>query len=125
MKKALTCLLAVAFLYAGAASADVHREVWQCKAEEGKTVEDIQAVNSKWLAWMRKNVDKGIDSGISTAVVGNLEGFLFVDTYPTLDSWSEGRGAQEDNEEMDAIQEEFNEVMSCSQNSLMRHQPTP
>ena len=125
MKRALTCLLAVAFLYAGAASADVYREVWQCKAEEGKSVEDIQAVNTKWLAWMRKNVDKGIDSGISTAIVGNLEGFLFVDTYPTLDSWSEGRGAQEDNEEMDAIQEEFNEVMSCSQNSLMRHQPTP
>jgi len=125
MKKALTCLLAVAFLYAGAASADSYREVWQCKAEEGKTVEDIQAVNSTWLAWMRKNVDKGISSAILTAVVGNLEGFMFVDTYPTLDAWSEGRGAQEDNEEMAEIQEAFNEVMMCKENSLLEHQPTP
>ena len=125
MKRALTCLLAVTFLYAGAASADTLREVWQCKAEEGKTVEEIQAINSKWLAWMRENVDKNINSAVLTAVVGNLEGFIFVDTYPTLDSWSEGRGAQEDNEDMDAIQEEFNEVMSCGENSLMRHRPTP
>ena len=125
MKKALTCLLAVTFLYAGAVSAETYREVWQCKAEEGKTVDDIQAVNSKWLAWMRKNVDKKIDSAVLTAVVGNLESFVFVDTYPTLDAWSKGRGAQQDNEEMDALTAEFNEVMSCKENSLMEHQPTP
>ena len=125
MKRALTCLLAVTFLYAGAASAEMYREVWQCKAEEGKTIEDIQAVNSKWLAWMRKNVNKKIDSGVSTAIVGNLERFIFVDTYPSLDAWSKGRGAQQDNEEMDAIQAEFNEVMMCKENSLMEHQPTP
>ena len=125
MKKTITCLLAATFLYTGAVSAETYREVWQCKAEEGKTVEDIQAVNTKWLAWMRKNVDKKIDSAVLTAVVGNLEGFTFVDTYPTLDSWSEGRGAQRDNEEMSAIEEAFNEVMSCSENWLMEHQPTP
>ena len=125
MKKILTCLLAAAFLYAGAASADGYREVWQCKAEEGKSVEDIQAVNSKWLKWMRKNVDKGIDSAVLTAVVGNLDGFIFVDTYPTLDAWSKGRGAQEESEEMEAITEEFNEVMMCKENSLLEHQPTP
>lgn len=125
MKNALTCLLAVAFLYAGAVSAETYREVWRCKAEEGKTVDDIQAVNSKWLAWMRKNVDKKIDSAVLTAVVGNLESFSFVDTYPSLDTWSKGRGAQQDSEEMDAIQESFNEVMSCSENWLMEHQPTP
>ena len=125
MKKALSCLVAVTFLYAGAVSAETYREVWQCKAEEGKTVDDIQAVNSKWLAWMRKNVDKKIDSAVLTAVVGNLDGFTFVDTYPTLEAWSEGRGAQRDNEEMDEIQSAFNEVMSCKENWLMEHQPTP
>ena len=125
MKKVLTCLLAVTFLYAGTVSAETYREVWQCKAEEGKSIDDIQAVNSKWLAWMRKNVDKKIDSAVLTAVVGNLQGFVFVDTYPTLDAWSKGRGAQQDNEEMDALQEAFNEVMMCSENSLMEHQPTP
>ena len=125
MKKALTCLLAVTFLYAGAVSAETYREVWQCKAEEGKSIDDIQAVNSKWLAWMRKNVDKKIDSAVVTAVVGNLQSFMFVDTYPTLDAWSKGRGAQQDNEEMDALEEAFNEVVMCSENSLMEHQPTP
>lgn len=125
MKKVLTCLLAVVFLYAGAASADTYREVWQCKAEEGKTVEDIQAVNSKWLAFMRKNVDKKIRSAVLTAVIGNLDGFLFVDEYPSLDAWSKGRGAQEDNDEMEEITDAFNEVMMCKENSLMEYQPTP
>ena len=125
MKKALTCLLAVSFLYAGAASADSYREAWQCKAAEGKTIEDIQAVNSKWLALMRKNVDEGIDSAILTAVVGNLEGFMFVDTYPTLEAWSKGRGAQDENEDLQEITASFNEVMTCSENTLLEHQPTP
>ena len=124
MKKSLICLLAGVLLYAGAASADSYREVWQCKAEEGNTVEDVQAVNSKWLAWMRKNVDEDIDSAVLTAVIGQLDGFIFVDTYPSLDTWSEGRGAQEDDEEMEEIQEAFNELLSCSENSLLRHRPT-
>ena len=125
MKRTLTCLLAVALLYGGAAFADDYREVWQCKAAEGKSIDDIQAVNSKWLKWMRKNVDKKVDSAVVTTVVGNLEGFAFVDTYPSLDTWSKGRGAQEDNEEMDEIQAAFNEVMTCKESSLMKHQPTP
>ena len=125
MKKAITCLLAVAFLYSGTAFADSYREVWQCKANDGKTQEEIEAVNSKWLAWMRKNVDKNVSSAILTSVVGNLEGFVFVDTYPSLDTWSKGRGAQDGNEEMDEINEAFNEVVTCSENSLMEYHPTP
>lgn len=125
MKRAITCLVAVAFLYAGTAFADSYREVWQCKAHEGKTIEDIQAVNSKWLAFMRKNVDQSISSALLTPVVGKLGGFVFADTYPSLDAWSKGRGAQDGNEEMDAIEAEFNEVMVCSESALMEYQPTP
>lgn len=125
MKRAITCLLAVAFLYGGAAFADSYREVWQCKAKEGKTQEEIQAVNSKWLAWMQKNVDKNISSALLTAVVGNLDGFVFVDSYPSLDAWSKGRGAQDGNEDMDEINDAFNEVLMCSENSLMEYEPTP
>ena len=125
MKRAITCLLAVAFLCGGTAFADDYREVWQCTAKDGKTLEDIQAVNSKWLKWMRKNVDKNINSALLTAVVGNLDGFVFVDSYPSLDAWSKGRGAQDGNEDMDEINDAFDEVLTCSENSLMEYEPTP
>ena len=93
MKRAITCILAAAFLCSGAAFADDYREVWECEAKEGKTLDDIQAINSKWQAWMQKNVDKNISSAILTAVVGNLEGFIFVDTYPSLEVWGAGKAA--------------------------------
>lgn len=125
MRKAITCLLAVAFLYSGVAAADDYREVWQCTAKEGKTVEDIQAVNSKWLAWMRKNVDKKISSAILTAVIGDLEGFIFVDTYPSLEVWGAGKAAQDDSDELDALNAEFEAVTECSESQLMRKRPTP
>jgi len=124
MKKILSCLVAVAFLYSGIAAADDYREVWQCKVKDGKTLEDVQAVNSKWLKWMHENVDKKVSSAVLTTVVGDLTGFIFVDSYPSLDAWSKGKGAQDGNEEMDALDAEFNSVSDCSDNRLWRHRPT-
>jgi len=125
MKKITTCLLAVAFLYGGIAAADDYREVWQCTAKDGKTLEDIQAVNSKWQAWMRKNVHKGISSAILTAVIGDLDGFIFVDTYPSLEVWGAGKAAQDDSDEMDAVDAEFEAVTECDDSRLWRKRPTP
>ena len=125
MKRALTCLVAVAFLYAGAALADDYREVWECTAKEGKTIDDIQAVNSKWQDWMQKNVDKKISSAILTAVIGNLDGFIFVDVYPSLEVWGAGKAAQDDSDEIEALNEEFSAVVECGESRLWRKRPTP
>ena len=124
MKRTITCLLAVAFLYGGAAFADDYREVWECKAKDGKTLDDIQAVNSKWLAWMRKNVDKDISSAVLTAVIGKLEGFIFVDVYPSLEVWGAGKAAQDESDEINALNEEFEAVTECGESRLWRKRPT-
>ena len=125
MRRVITCLLAVAFLYGGAALADDYREVWQCTAKEGKSLEDIQAINSKWLKWMRKNVSKDISSAVLTAVIGDLEGFLFVDTYPSLEVWGAGKAAQDDSDDIDALNEEFDATTECDESRLWRKRPTP
>ena len=125
MKK-ITTLVAFAMLLVGAtATADDYREVWECEAKDGKTLEDIQAINSKWQAWMRKNVDKDISSAVLTAVVGDITGFLFVDTYPSLEVWGKGKAAADDNEEMDALNEEFDATAECEETRLWRYRPTP
>lgn len=112
-------------LITGPAWADDYHEVWECTTRDGKTLEDVQAVNSKWLAWMRENVDDEISSAVLTAVVGDLTSFIFVDTYPGLDVWSEGKARQDGNEEMEALNVEFDATAQCGQTRLWRHRPTP
>ena len=111
-------------LAAGSVWADDYREVWECTARDGKTLEDVQAVNSKWLAWMRENVDESIDSAVLTAVVGELTSFIFVDTYPSLEVWSKGKAAQDDNEDMDELNAEFDATAECGETRLWRRRPT-
>jgi len=72
-------------------TARAHNNNWTCTLEDDKTVEDVQAVNSKWLAYVHANVSEEIRSSVVTAVVGNLEGFIFVDSYPDLDTWTPGQ----------------------------------
>ena len=109
--------------FAGPVSADTYREVWRCELEDDKKIEEVQAANSKWLAFVRKNVDKGIESGVSTAVVGNQEIFLFVDSYPSLDVWAAAKKAL-DTDEGDALDEVFEGLFECDENYLWKHEPT-
>ena len=124
MKK-IICCIAACFLFAtGIAVADEYYEVWECEVKGDKTLEDIQAINTKWLKWMRDNVHEDIESAALTAVVGDLTSFLFVDTYPSLEVWSEGKSAQ-DEADMDEIDEAFNEALECGETRLWRARPTP
>ena len=120
----LRALVACGFVFAAsAASADSYREVWICKVKDGKEIEEVQATNSKWLAFVRENVDKGIKSGVSTAVVGGLEGLLFVDTYPSLEVWAAAKKAL-DTEEGNALDEVFEGLFDCDQNRLWKYEST-
>lgn len=123
MRKLSICVAVACLAFSGIASADTYREVWSCELKDGKTLEDVQAVNSKWLAWVRKKIDKDVSSAVLTAVVGELEGFMFVDTYPSLEAWSAAKDADDD--EGSALEAEFDAVVECGENSLLRHRPTP
>ena len=88
MKKFIAMSLAVIGLgFVGVATADTFANVYTCTLNDDVEMEDVQAQNSKWLAWVNANVEGGgITSSVGTAVVGNQQVFIFIDTYPSLSS---------------------------------------
>jgi hypothetical protein len=105
------------------AAAESYAEVWVCTLDDDKTVEDVQAVNSKWLAYVHANLSEDITSSIITAVVGDLSSFRFVDTYPDLETWANAK-SRLDSDEADEIDELFEGVSTCSSNVLYKSEPS-
>lgn len=126
MKKQIsaTIVALAAFCLSGVAMADSIVESWTCKVKEGKTIEDVQAKNSEWLKWINANVEGGgITSAIGTAVVGNAQSFIFVDTYPDLATWAAAKDAL-DSEAGDELDDLFEDVSDCSENRLWKIEDT-
>ena len=104
-------------------SVAVHAEpisiVWYCELKDGSTKEDAMEINARWLKWARATggSDKITSSYVST-VVGDLGGFMWVDTYPDIATWGKVANAES---EFDA---EFNEISSCSGNRMIRAEET-
>ena len=90
MKKLITAVLAVfAVGVSGIASADNFANVYTCKLKDGVEMDAVQAANSRWLKFVNSKVEGGgITSSIGTAVVGDNEVFIFVDSYPSLSAWA-------------------------------------
>ena len=114
--------LSLALSFCATANADTSiNEVFTCQLKEGKTMDDVRAANSKWVKFMNANVDGGkIGSSIVTTVVGNATTghFLYVDSFPSLESWSTAKKATEGDDEGEAIDAELGEVAACSDNRL-------
>lgn len=126
MKKLIsaTFVALVAFCFSGMAMADNIAETWTCKVKEGKEIEDVQAKNSEWLKWINDNVEGGgITSSVGTAVVGNAQTFIFVDTYPNLATWAAAKDAL-DSEAGDELDDLFDDVSDCSENRLWKIEDT-
>ena len=125
MKKLLTASLAVIGLgVSGLASADNFANVYTCKLKDGVELDAVQEANSKWLKFVNSKVEGGgITSAIGTAVVGDNEVFIFVDTYPSLSTWA---AAQEllDSDAADEIDGIFEDLNDCSKNSLWKFEDT-
>ncbi len=127
MKKQQSSVAVLAFAgalaFSGLASADTYVEAYTCKTEEGKTVKDVQAANGKWLAWVNSKSDVEVTSDIGTAIVGDNQIFLFVDTYPSLSAWAK---VQEmlDSEEAEELEKLFEGISECSENRLWKMEPT-
>ena len=104
-------------------SVAVHAEpisiVWYCELKDGSTKEDAMEINARWLKWARATggSDEITSSYVST-VIGDLGGFMWVDTYPDIATW--GKVADADSE-FDA---EFDEISSCGSNRMIRAEET-
>ena len=95
-------------------------ETYQCDMKEGKTMEEIQAVNVRWLANARKQA--GTDSVNSYAfepIVGDQTKFVFIDSYPDLAAWAAAKSADQ-TEEGKAIEAAFADLMDCEKNRLYK-----
>ena len=94
-------------------------EMYMCELKEGKTMEEVQANNVKWLANTRKQAgNEEIRSYALEPMVGDLSHFYFIDSYPDLATWSAAKAAETD--EGQAIEDAFNELMECTKNRLYK-----
>ena len=96
-------------------------EVFTCQLNEGKTMDDLREVNARWVKFMNANVEGGNISGnIVTTIVGDLTPgrFLFVDSFPSLESWTAAKSATTGNAEGEAIDAVFGAVTTCTESGL-------
>jgi hypothetical protein len=115
-----TFLIALTIIFASnSIFADSIVAAYTCKLKEGKKKEEVQAINTKWVKWVNDNVNKDITSSVGTAVVGNQDIFMFVDTYPDLNVWAAATTAL-DSEAASELEDMFSTVSKCSKNSLWK-----
>jgi len=118
----LFALITVMGMCVAANAADTTvNEIWECTIKEGKTMDDVRAANTAWVKFINANVKGGgIGSNILTNRVGNATSgrFMYLDSFPSLESWAIASSATEDNEEGEAITAALREVADCSENSL-------
>jgi len=94
-------------------------DVWNCKLKEGKTMKEAGALNDKWVKFMNANVKGGgINSYDLVAIVGNHNGFMYVDTYPNIKAWAASDNVMESSDEGKALTKQFREIAKCSNNTL-------
>ena len=119
MKKIFVATVSALFLVlSAAASADMVANVYSCTLNEGKTSEDAHAVNGQWLKWARAKAGTDeIRSSFTTSIVGDLEGFMWVDTYPDLAAWAKVNGADLE-EENPELSEALEALSDCGENRL-------
>lgn len=119
MKRIFIATVSAMFLMLSAgASADMVANVYSCTLKEGKTSEDAHAINGQWLKWARaKAGTDDIRSSYTTSIVGDLEGFMWVDTYPDLAAWAKINGADME-EENPELSEALDALADCSENRL-------
>lgn len=123
MKKIITgtAVLLAALGFSTVAAADTVVEVWNCEMSEDKTIEDVQAANSKWLAYVHANISEDVTSAVVTSIVGDSTGFLFADTYPDLETWAKVKTRLDGVEEIEML---FEDVSECTNNTLYNSEPT-
>lgn len=105
------------------AMSDNYVEVWTCTLEDDKTTDDVQTANSVWLAYVHENISEDITSSVVTSVVGDSTSFAFVDTFPDLDTWARAK-TRLDLDEADELEDLFEGIFECSENSLHKVTPT-
>lgn len=119
MRKAISTMFATLLLGA-AASAFSETDtlvIWTCTLNDGKTMDDVAAANGRWVKYQnRVNEGATIRSWGAESIIGDT-GFVYIDSFPSLEVWSAARDAMEAEEGV-AIGDALDEAATCSSNSL-------
>jgi hypothetical protein len=120
LKKIMLATVSSVFLLLSVvAHADPVSIVFSCTLNEGSTKEDAMEINSRWLKWARETGGSDeITSSFVVTMIGDLGGFMWVDTYPDIATWGKVADADSD---FDA---EFDEVTTCTSNRMYRGDET-
>lgn len=114
-----TSVTSVFLLFSVAVHAEPISIVYSCELKEGSTKEDAMEINARWLKWARATGGSDeITSSFVSSVIGDLGGFMWVDTYPDIATWGKVVDADSD---FDA---EFNDITTCSSNRMYRGEAT-
>jgi len=94
-------------------------QVWTCTLNDGNTVEDLNAVHGKWLAWANKQTYGGDIRGyVVTSLVGaEFDVVLLIDSYPDLTTYAADIDAYYAAEGQ-ALDAEYDAVSSCTSSAL-------
>ncbi len=95
-------------------------EVWTCTLNEGKSAEDLNAVNDKCLAWANKQ-SYGGDIRLSIAVPtvsDNLDVVLILSSYPDRVTYGADMDAFYGTPEGQALAAEYEAVVTCESNAV-------
>ena len=97
-------------------------ELWHCKPKQDASAEEIQSRNHNWLQFVNSRIKGGgVRSFVLSSVVGPLEGFVFADSYPSMEAWVAAKAALK-TPEGKSVDGALNEVVECASNSLAEMQ---
>ena len=109
-------------------------EIWTCTLNDGNSMEDIERLSARWLDLILSEGARDVDSYRLSHLVGTMRGhesaedvtshFLFVDSFPDIDSWMAAKRA-ETTPEGQEILAGFTEANTCSTNTLYRRSSRP
>lgn len=127
MSRVVVVLVVAAVVGVGVAVADHHEapkdryvEIWYCKVNDGKSMDDVKAANASWVKHVNASVEGGdIYSYILSPVVGKQGGFMYADSFPSIEAWHGSREAMKEGDGP-AIEKALDEAADCSSNALYR-----
>ena len=112
---------AVALLITSLSLADEPRvnQIWTCTLNEGRTIEDLNAVHGKWIAWANKQSYGGdIQDAVAQSIVASEFVVIIIDSYPDMATLAADWEAYGNSKESQALDAEYDEVSTCTSNAL-------
>jgi len=94
-------------------------QVWTCTLNDGKTLEELNAVHGKWIAWANKQPFGGDIRGhvVSSLVGAEFSVVLLIDSYPDLATYAADIEAYYAAEGQ-ALDAEYDAVSTCTSSAL-------